>query len=48
MYRRKQVAIPAVAVIAVTAVGRTTGAASASTVNPYKSVTTHQRHARLV
>jgi len=37
----------AAAVIAVTTVGLTTGAASAnSTVNPYKSVTTHQRHAR--
>jgi hypothetical protein len=36
----------AVVVIAVTTVGLTTGAASASTVNPYKSVTTHQRHAR--
>ena len=35
----------AAAVIAVTTVGLTTGAASASTVNPYKSVTTHQRHA---
>jgi hypothetical protein len=35
----------AVAVIAVTAAGLATGAASASTVNPYKSVTTHQRHA---
>jgi hypothetical protein len=36
----------AAAVIAVTTVGLTTGAASASTVNPYKSVTTHQRHTR--
>ena len=36
----------AAAVIAVTTVGLTTGAASASTVNPYKSVATHQRHAR--
>jgi hypothetical protein len=36
----------AAAVIAVTTVGLTTGAASASTVNPYKSITTHQRHAR--
>jgi hypothetical protein len=36
----------AAAVIAVTTVGLTTGAASASTVNPYKSVTTHQRHDR--
>jgi hypothetical protein len=36
----------AAAVIAVTTVGLTTGAASASTVNPYKTVTTHQRHAR--
>lgn len=36
----------AVAVTALTMVGLTTGAASASTVNPYKSVTTHQRHVR--
>ena len=36
----------AAAVIAATTAGLTAGAASASTVNPYKSVTTHQRHAR--
>jgi hypothetical protein len=36
----------AAAVIAVTTVGLTTGAASVSAVNPYKSVTTHQRHGR--
>ena len=36
----------AAAVVAATTVGLTTGAASASTVNPYKGVTTHQRHAR--
>ena len=36
----------AVAVTALTTAGLTTGAASASTVNPYKSVKTHQRHAR--
>jgi hypothetical protein len=34
------------AVVAVTTAGLTAGAASAGTVNPYKSVTTHQRHAR--
>jgi len=36
----------AVAVTALTTAGLTTGAASAGTVNPYKSVKTHQRHAR--
>ena len=36
----------AATVIAVTTVGLTTAAASASTVNPYRSVATHQRHAR--
>jgi len=36
----------AAAIIAATTAGLTTGAASAGTVNPYKNVTTHQRHAR--
>jgi hypothetical protein len=36
----------AAVIIAATTAGLTTGAASAGTVNPYKSVTTHQRHAR--
>jgi hypothetical protein len=36
----------AAVIIAATAAGLTTGAASAGTVSPYKSVTTHQRHAR--
>src|SRR5215469_7158773 len=46
MKLRRMLGSVAAAVIAVTTVGVTTGAASASTVNPYKSVTTHQRHAR--
>jgi Peptidase A4 family len=48
-YRRK-LFIPAAGlatiIVAVATVGLTTGVASASTVNPYKSVTTHQRHVR--
>ena len=43
---RTMLGVVAVAVTALTTAGLTTGAASASTVNPYKSVTTHQRHAR--
>ena len=46
MKLRRLLGSAAAAVIAVTTVGLTTRAASASTVNPYKSVTTHQRHAR--
>src|SRR5215475_14709800 len=46
MKLRRVLGSVAAAVIAVTTVGLTTGAASASTVNPYKSVRTHQRHAR--
>ena len=46
MKLRRMLGSVAVVVIAVTTVGLTTGAASASTVNPYKSVKTHQRHAR--
>jgi hypothetical protein len=46
MKLRRMLGSAAAAVIAVTTVGLTTGAASASTVNPYKSVTTHQRHTR--
>ena len=48
-YRRRLVISSAVglaaAIIALTTAGLTAGAASASTVNPYKSVSTHQRHA---
>jgi Peptidase A4 family len=46
MKLRRLLGSAAAAVIAVTTVGLTTGAASASSVNPYKGVTTHQRHAR--
>ena len=46
MKLRRVLGSVAAAVVAVTTVGLTTGAASASTVNPYKSVRTHQRHAR--
>ena len=45
MKLRRALGSVAAAVVAVTTVGLTTGAASASTVKPYKSVTTHQRHA---
>jgi hypothetical protein len=47
-YRRKLFVAPAAGlatiIMALTTVGLATGAASASTVNPYKGVTTHQRH----
>jgi hypothetical protein len=43
---RRMLGCAAAVFIAATTAGLTTGAASASTVNPYKSVTTHQRHAR--
>jgi hypothetical protein len=46
MKLRRMLGLVAVVVSALSAAGLTTGAASASTVNPYKSVTTHQRHAR--
>ena len=46
MKLRRMLDLVAVAVTALTTIGLTTGVASASTVNPYKSVTTHQRHAR--
>jgi hypothetical protein len=36
----------AAVIVAATTAGLTTGAASAGTVNPYRSVKTHQRHAR--
>jgi Peptidase A4 family len=42
---RKMLGCAAAVIIAATTAGLTTGAASAGTVNPYKSVTTHQRHA---
>jgi hypothetical protein len=43
---RRMLGCAAAVIIAATTAGLTTGAASASTVNPYKGVTTHQRHAR--
>jgi Peptidase A4 family len=43
---RRILGCAAAVIIAATTAGLTTGAASAGTVNPYKSVTTHQRHAR--
>ena len=46
MKLRRVLGSVAAAVIAVSTAGLATGAASASTVNPYKSITTHQRHAR--
>ena len=44
MKLRRTLGSVAAAVIAVSTVGLTTGAASASTVNPYKSIAMHQRH----
>ena len=46
MRLRRMLGCVAAVIIAATTAGLTTGAASAGTVNPYKSVTTHQRHAR--
>ena len=46
MRLRRILGCAAAVFIAATTAGLTTGAASASTVNPYKGVTTHQRHAR--
>ena len=46
MRLRRILGCAAAAIIAATTAGLTAGAASAGTVNPYKSVTTHQRHAR--
>ncbi len=46
MRLRRMLGCAAAVIIAATTAGLTTGAASASTVNPYKGVTTHQRHAR--
>ena len=46
MKLRRVLGSVAAAVVAVSTAGLATGAASASTVNPYKSITTHQRHAR--
>jgi hypothetical protein len=46
MRLRRILGCVAAVIIAATTAGLTTGAASAGTVNPYKSVTTHQRHAR--
>jgi hypothetical protein len=43
---RRMLGCAAAVIITATTAGLTTGAASASTVNPYKGVTTHQRHAR--
>jgi hypothetical protein len=43
---RRMLGCAAAVIVAATTAGLTTGAASASTVTPYKSVTTHQRHAR--
>jgi len=43
---RRMLGCVAAVIIAATTAGLTTGAASAGTINPYKSVTTHQRHAR--
>jgi len=42
---RRMLGCAAAVIIAATTAGLTTGAASAGTVNPYKNVTTHQRHA---
>jgi Peptidase A4 family len=44
--RRRVLGCVAAVIVAATTAGLTTGAASAGTVNPYKNVTTHQRHAR--
>lgn len=46
MKLRRMLGLVAVVASALSAAGLTTGVASASTVNPYKSVSTHQRHAR--
>ena len=46
MRLRRMLGCAAAVIVAATTAGLTTGAASASTVNPYKNVTTHQRHAR--
>jgi hypothetical protein len=43
---RRMLGCAAAVIIAATTAGLTTGAASASTGNPYNGVTTHQRHAR--